>query len=81
MNFIITILILFIMLGTIIAIHEFGHFIAAKKSDVYVDEFALGMGPLIVKHKPRIVKPHILLGYFLLVDMYLWQRNMINHRR
>ena len=53
MNFIITILILFIMLGTIIAIHEFGHFIAAKKSDVYVDEFALGMGPLIVKHKPK----------------------------
>ena len=53
MNFIITILILFIMLGTIIAIHEFGHFIAAKKSGVYVDEFSLGMGPLIFKHKPK----------------------------
>ena len=53
MNFIITILILFIMLGTIIAIHEFGHFIAAKKSGVYVDEFSLGMGPLLIKHKPK----------------------------
>lgn len=53
MNFIITILILFIMLGTIIAIHEFGHFIAAKKSGVYVDEFSLGMGPLVIKHKPK----------------------------
>ena len=53
MNFIITILILFIMLGLIISIHEFGHFIAAKKSGVYVDEFSLGMGPLIFKHKPK----------------------------
>ncbi len=53
MNFIVTILILFIMLGIIISIHEFGHFIAAKKSGVYVDEFSLGMGPLIFKHKPK----------------------------
>lgn len=53
MNFLITILILFIMLGTIISFHEFGHFIAAKKNGVYVDEFSLGMGPLIFKHKPK----------------------------
>ena len=53
MNFIITLIILFIMLGLIIAIHEFGHFIAAKKSGVYVEEFSLGMGPLIFKHKPK----------------------------
>ena len=45
MNFIITLLILIIILGLIISIHEFGHFIAAKKSGVYVDEFSLGMGP------------------------------------
>ena len=53
MNFIITILILFIMLGLIISIHEFGHFIAAKKSGVYVEEFSLGMGPLIKKFKTK----------------------------
>ena len=53
MNFIVTILILFVMLGLIISIHEFGHFIAAKKSGVYVDEFSLGMGPLIFKRKPK----------------------------
>lgn len=29
----------------IIFIHEFGHFIAAKKSGIKVNEFALGMGP------------------------------------
>ena len=53
MNFIITLLILFVMLGLIISIHEFGHFIAAKKSKVHVDEFSIGMGPLIFKRKPK----------------------------
>ena len=51
MNFIITLLILVVILGVIIFIHEFGHFIAAKKSGVYVDEFALGMGPKIWQSK------------------------------
>lgn len=53
MNFIVTILILFVMLSLIISIHEFGHFITAKKSGVYVDEFSLGMGPQILKFKPK----------------------------
>ena len=53
MNFIITILILFVMLSLIIGIHEFGHFITAKKSGVYIDEFSLGMGPIIFKYKPK----------------------------
>ena len=53
MNTIITILILCIILGLIISIHEFGHFIAAKKSGVYVDEFSIGMGPIIFKKKPK----------------------------
>lgn len=35
----------------IIFIHEFGHFICAKKSGVQVNEFALGMGPKIIKLK------------------------------
>lgn len=33
----------------IIFVHEFGHFITAKKSGVKVNEFALGMGPRIIK--------------------------------
>ncbi len=53
MNVIITILILCVILGLIISIHEFGHFIAAKKSGVYVDEFSIGMGPVLWKHKPK----------------------------
>ena len=41
-------LILFIIiLGAIVAVHEFGHFIFAKFSNTYVYEFAIGMGKKI----------------------------------
>ena len=39
------------MFGIIIAIHEAGHFFAAKACGVKVNEFALGMGPAIFKFK------------------------------
>lgn len=35
--------------GILVFFHEFGHFIVAKKSDIYVKEFSLGMGPSIAK--------------------------------
>ncbi len=35
----------------IIFLHEFGHFITAKKSGVKVNEFALGMGPKVLKYQ------------------------------
>ena len=44
MNFLITLLILIIILGLLVTVHEFGHFIAAKKLGVYVYEFCIGMG-------------------------------------
>lgn len=47
MNTIITILLLLIIIGIIVTIHEFGHFLAAKKNGVYVSEFSIGMGPKI----------------------------------
>ena len=59
MNFIITLLLLVLILGLIILVHEFGHFIAAKKSGVYVEEFSLGMVPVIWQKKPKLVKQHI----------------------
>ena len=37
----------------IILIHEFGHFIAAKACGIYVREFALGMGPVILRKKGK----------------------------
>jgi hypothetical protein len=31
--------------GTVIFVHEFGHFIVAKKSGVKVERFSFGLGP------------------------------------
>ena len=48
-----TIIILILMLGILIFVHEFGHFIVAKKCGVHVEEFALGMGPRIFKFRRK----------------------------
>ncbi len=47
MNFIINLLLFIVILGVIVFVHEFGHFIWAKITGVYVYEFAIGMGPKI----------------------------------
>ena len=49
MNTIVSVLLLIIILGVIVSIHEFGHFITAKKSGVYVYEFSIGFGPRLFK--------------------------------
>lgn len=36
-----------IIVGGLITIHEFGHFIAAKKTDVGVTRFSIGFGPVL----------------------------------
>ena len=43
------IIIAIIIFGILIAIHEFGHFTAAKLCGVKVEEFAIGMGPALFK--------------------------------
>ena len=43
------IIIAIIIFGILIAIHEFGHFMAAKLCGVKVEEFAIGMGPALFK--------------------------------
>ena len=37
--------------GLLIAVHEWGHFITAKKLDVQVNEFSIGMGPALWSRK------------------------------
>ena len=45
-------LIYFILVLTItVMVHEFGHFICAKKNGVYVYEFSIGMGPKLISKK------------------------------
>jgi len=39
--------------GLIIAIHELGHFISARLFDVKVNEFAIGMGPKLLKKQGK----------------------------
>ena len=42
-----------LILGAIVAVHEFGHFIFAKLSNVYVYEFSIGMGKKIFGKKRK----------------------------
>ena len=49
----VTLILLILILGILIFVHEFGHFIVAKKTGVHVEEFALGMGPIIFKFKRK----------------------------
>ncbi len=42
--------------GILIASHELGHFIAAKACGVRVNEFAVGMGPAVLKKQGKETK-------------------------
>lgn len=45
---VLTIVSFIVVLGVLVFIHEFGHYITAKKSDIMVSEFALGFGPKLI---------------------------------
>ncbi len=47
------ILLLIFILGLIILVHEFGHFIWAKAFHVHIYEFSIGMGPVLFSHKGK----------------------------
>ena len=51
MDSIISIVIFILILSTIVVVHELGHLIAAKKFNVYCNEFSVGMGPAIYQYK------------------------------
>lgn len=53
MDIVLQILYTVLVLGALIFVHEFGHFIAAKACGVRVTEFALGMGPAILKKQGK----------------------------
>ncbi len=48
-----SVIIFIISLAILILVHEFGHFIVAKKSGIRVDEFGLGFPPKIIGKKFR----------------------------
>ncbi len=43
-----SIIALFLIIGLVVFIHEFGHFLLAKKNGVGVIEFSIGMGPRLL---------------------------------
>ncbi|MGN0989415.1 MAG: site-2 protease family protein, partial [Eubacteriales bacterium] len=49
MGVVLQILYTLLVFGFLIFIHEFGHFFTAKLFRVKVNEFAIGMGPAILK--------------------------------
>ena len=48
-----TLIYFILILGITVFVHEFGHFICAKKSGIYVYEFSIGMGPKIFGFKRK----------------------------
>ncbi len=50
---ILTLLLFILILGIIILVHEFGHFIWAKTFGVHIYEFSIGMGPVILSKKGK----------------------------
>ena len=53
MTILFNILLFVLVLGVIVFIHEFGHFIFAKLNGVYVYEFAIGMGPKLLSKQGK----------------------------
>jgi len=49
MHTILTVIALLIVLGVVVFVHEFGHFMAARWAGVRVDAFSIGFGPAMLK--------------------------------
>lgn len=56
MNTFINVIIALLVFGAIIFFHEFGHFLLAKKNGIYVNEFAVGMGPTLFSFTKKETK-------------------------
>lgn len=47
------ILIFLLILGLVVFVHELGHFIMARRAGIFVEEFAMGMGPKLLTFKGK----------------------------
>ncbi|MDO5156917.1 MAG: M50 family metallopeptidase [Eubacteriales bacterium] len=56
MNTIFNIIIALIVFSFIIFFHELGHFLLAKKNGIFVNEFAIGMGPALFSFQKKETK-------------------------
>ena len=49
----VAVLVALILFGVLIFVHELGHFLLAKFNKIYVEEFAMGMGPTILSKQGK----------------------------
>ena len=63
------ILLAIVLLGVLITVHEFGHFVAARLTGIAVKEYSIGFGPKLVQWKSKkhetvfTIRPFPLGGY------------------
>ena len=69
-----TLIVFLFILSLLILVHEFGHFYAARKNGVLVEEFGLGMPPAIFKKK--VGETVYSLNWFLLVVLLSFSEKM-----
>ena len=53
MNTALAILMTVVILNIIVVVHEFGHYITAKKFGVGIKEFSIGMGPVLYQKQKK----------------------------
>ena len=66
-----TLIYFLIVIGILVFVHEFGHFIMAKRAGVRVETFSLGMGPKLIGRKwgdTEYVIPALPLGGYVKMD-------------
>ncbi len=56
MNTIITVIVTLLIFGALIALHELGHYIAARGFGVGIREYSIGMGPVVYQKKGKYNK-------------------------
>lgn len=59
---IIKIIIALLVFMVVVVVHEFGHFIFAKRANIKVNEFSVGMGPKIFGKQEEI--------HYILSELY-----------
>lgn len=59
MEALLTVFFFILIIGTLVFVHEFGHFAAAKISGVKVHQFAIGFGPVLFEKKFKETKYQI----------------------
>lgn len=47
MNFLLTAIVAVLVFGTVVLVHEAGHFFAARHCGIHVEEFSIGFGPAL----------------------------------